>query len=131
MAVVGGAVFAAGEDGLFRSTSAGASWEKLGGGLPSAAAHAVVYDAAGATLYAGTYAGVFESADLGTTWTRVGAGPANPQVLSLALLPEGRLLAGTLGGSAYLLTAPGPRQTVVPAAPRGGVPRTLPARPQG
>ena len=129
VAVVGGAVFAAGEGGLFRSSNAGASWEKLAGDLPAAAAHAIAYDASASTLYAGTYAGVYESGDFGTTWARVGDGPSNPQIVSLAVLPGGRLLAGTFAGSAYLLTAPGPRQTVVRPAPGDRGTRTLPARP--
>jgi photosystem II stability/assembly factor-like uncharacterized protein len=129
VAVVGGAVFAAGEGGVFRSSNAGASWEKLAGNLPAASAHAIAYDASASTLYAGTYAGVYESGDFGATWTRVGTGPANPQVISLAVLPGGRLLAGTFAGSAYLLTAPGPRETVVRPAPGDRSTRTLPARP--
>jgi photosystem II stability/assembly factor-like uncharacterized protein len=128
VAVVGGAVFAAGEDGVFRSTDGGASWSELAG-LPNAAAHAIAFDAAGSTLYAGTYAGVWESGDFGTTWTRVGAGPANPQIVSLGVLPEGRLLAGTFSGSAYLLSAPGVRETVVRVPPGNRVPRALPPRP--
>lgn len=129
VAVVGGAVFAAGEGGLFRSTNGGSSWAKAGGGLPAAAAHAITNDAATSTLYVGTYAGVWESGDFGTTWTRVGAGPANPQVVSLAVLPDGRLLAGTFSGSAYILTAPGAREGVVRVNPGDRAPRTLPPRP--
>jgi photosystem II stability/assembly factor-like uncharacterized protein len=127
--VVGGAVFAAGEGGVFRSTSGGASWEPLSGGLPSAAAHAIVYDAASSTLYAGTYAGVWQSTDFGTTWTRVATGPANPQILALAVLPGGGLAAGTLAGSAYVLATPEPREPVQRPPVRSGGTRTLPARP--
>lgn len=127
--VVGGAAFAAGEGGLFRSSNGGASWDKLAGGLPSAAGHALAYDTASSTLYAGTYAGVWQSSDFGTTWTRVAAGPSNPQILSIGVLPGGGLIVGTLGGSAYLLSTPEPREPVVRPPARAVGPRTLPARP--
>ena len=129
VAVVGGAVFAAGEGGLFRSSNGGASWDALGGGLPSAAAHALAYDSTASTLYAGTYAGVWQSTDFGNTWTRVAAGPSNPQILSVGVLPGGGLIAGTLGGSAYVLSTPEPREPVVRPVPRSSGTRTLAPRP--
>jgi len=126
--VVGGSVFAAGEGGLFRSGNGGGSWEKATD-LPASPAHAIAYDPSTSTLYAGTYAGVYETDDLGATWVHTGAsGPSNPQILSLAVLPQGGLLAGTLGGSVFLLSAPDPRESVERVTPRGGT-RTLPPRP--
>ena len=135
LALAGSTVYAGGEFGtiggqprrslaaLDAQTGAVSSWD--------AALDGSVYALAvkGSTLYAGTYAGVWESGDFGNTWTRVGAGPANPQIVSLAVLPEGRLLAGTFSGSAYLLSAPGVRETVVRVPPGNRVPRALPPRP--
>jgi len=45
------------------------------------------------------------------------------------VLPGGGLLAGTLSGSAYLLTEPEPREPVQRPAARDTGTRTLPARP--
>jgi photosystem II stability/assembly factor-like uncharacterized protein len=124
-------VLAGTDAGLFSSGDGGGTWRQLAGGLPAAAVNALVDDAPGASVLAGTAAGVFASSDGGQTWTSTG-GPANPNVLSLAVLSDGTVLAGTKGGSVYRSAPAAPpgadRGAVVrPAAPPS--PRALPPRP--
>ena len=122
-----GRVLAATDAGLYSSGDGGATWRLVSGGLPAAAVNALAEDAASARVFAGTAAGVFESGDGGQTWTSSG-GPANPNVLALAVLADGTVLAGTRGGSVYESAPAGaPRGAVVrpaaPPSPRALLPR--------
>jgi photosystem II stability/assembly factor-like uncharacterized protein len=122
-------VLAGTDAGLFASGDGGGTWRQIAGGLPAAAVNALVDDAPGASVLAGTAAGVFASGDGGQTWTSTG-GPANPNVLSLAVFSDGTVLAGTRGGSVsrYRAVPAGAERGPVarPAAPPS--PRTLPPR---
>lgn len=121
-------VFAGTDAGLFVSSDGGAIWSPAGGGIPAAPVYALVEDSSSHVVYAGTFAGVYESTDAGVTWSVAAEGLSNPQVLSLARLPNGTLLAGTQGGSVFLRVFPAERGPVVPAE-RHGQPRALPERP--
>ena len=79
-------------------------------------------DAPSASVLAGTAAGVFASGDGGQTWTSTG-GPANPNVLSLAVLSDGTVLAGTKGGSVFRDRSAPPERTAAPSL-------VLPRRPR-
>ena len=113
--------------GLYASSDGGATWRLIAGGLPAAAVNALAEGAPSAGLFAGTAAGVFESDDGGQTWTSTG-GPGNPNVLSLAALSSGTLLAGTRGGSVYRSAPAGAERGAVvrpaaPPSPRALLPR--------
>jgi photosystem II stability/assembly factor-like uncharacterized protein len=107
-----GRVLAGTDSGLFTSTNGGATWTPVAGGLPVAPANALVEDPSGATIYVGTRVGVFQSSDGAATWASAGDGLTNPNVLSLALLSNGTLLAGTAGGSIFARAAPSNRDPV-------------------
>jgi photosystem II stability/assembly factor-like uncharacterized protein len=109
-----GRVLAGTDAGLYSSGDGGGTWRQISGGLPATAVNALAEDAASARLYAGTSAGVFQSDDGGQTWASTD-GPANPNVLSLAVFPDGTVVAGTNGGSVY--------RSAPASAPRGGVVR--------
>ena len=123
----GGARQLAGADaGLFTSSDGGATWVAAAG--VGAAVNALVQDPSSGALFAGSLAGVFESVDGGATWTSVSEGLANPKVFSLGLLGDGTFLAGTNGGSVFVLIRTAARE---PVARAGTVPapRVLAPRP--
>src|SRR5262249_38515235 len=63
-------LFAGSNNGVFRSSDAGASWSPADNGLGSRNARLVT--AIGASLFAGTTdAGLFRSSDEGASWTKV------------------------------------------------------------
>ena len=120
-------VFAATDSGLYVSGDAGANWARVGGGLPAAAVNSVIEDPPRATLLAGTLTGVYQSVDGGLTWSAAGA-LANPNVLCLAVFPDGTVLAGTKGGSVYRSAPAGADRGAVarpaaPPSPRALLPR--------
>jgi hypothetical protein len=84
-------------DGLYRSTDAGATWERLS--LPAECIDALLFVAAPAVL-AATDAGVFRSEDMGDTWECIFDQPA---IISLAAKDE-VVLAGPAGQGAWLTT---------------------------
>lgn len=108
-------VFAATEDGLYRSTDGGSTWTDLG--VPEAAVVSVLASPDGRTLYAGTRpAHVYVSRDGGDAWERSEAfaglpgrqdwrnlGPVGPQVRALAADPgaPGTVLAGVEAAGLY------------------------------
>ena len=122
--------FAGTGTGLLVSTNDGASWAPAGGGLPASEVFALAEDSGSAAIYAGGAAGVFESLDGGATWHPAADGLTNPYVLSLEVLPNGTLLAGTRGGSIFRRSdaTTAPRDPVERSEGRGA-PREVPARP--
>lgn len=119
-------LFTGTDAGLFVSTDGGAGWAPVAAGFPAAVVHALGADEARSALYAGTSAGVVEN--LAGHWKPVAQGLTNPEVRSLALLPDGTLLAGTQGGSVFRRVEAAERGPISRATGRG-VPRTLPPRP--
>lgn len=92
--------------GLYLSTSGGRSWSPVGpAGEPIS--DLIADPAHPSVFYAGTATkGVLQSADGGLTWTPLGRGLPSA-VASLLLSPSGRqLIAGTGGGSVWLLDLP-------------------------
>jgi hypothetical protein len=102
---VGGLVYAGTNNGLFRSTDAGATWTATP--LTSQVRTLVADPVHPENIFAGTYnAGVLASTDGGSTWTPMNTGLTCTKVLSLALRPgtENTLYAGTEGGSVFRTT---------------------------
>jgi photosystem II stability/assembly factor-like uncharacterized protein len=101
----GQTVYAGTNNGLFRSTDAGATWTATP--LTQQVRTLVADPVDPANVYAGTYgAGVYASTDGGTTWNPMNTGLTCNNVLSLALRPgaENTLYAGTEGGSVFKTT---------------------------
>lgn len=89
-------VFAASNNGVFRSRDGGTSWDRLASGLTDPNLFSLVRS--GSALLAGTYrTGVFRSGDEGETWNPVDLGVADQGVFVLAVDPsdESRIFAGT------------------------------------
>jgi len=98
-----GSVYA-GSDGLgiWRSTSGGSTWSEATAQPGNLNIRALVISPLDRThLFAGTYGnGVYKSTDSGVTWTAcANTGLADQKVLSLVSDKNGRLFAGTEGGT--------------------------------
>jgi hypothetical protein len=112
-------VYAGTNNGLFRSTDAGATWAVTS--ITQQVRALVVDPVHTANVYAGTYgAGVYASTDGGTTWSPMNTGLTCNKVLSLALRPgaENTLYAGTEGGSVFRTTVTTGMAGGSPLAPR-------------
>jgi photosystem II stability/assembly factor-like uncharacterized protein len=113
--ISGSRIAAAADSGLFVSSDAGATWNPASGAAATTF-NALVEDPTTGWLYAGSLAGIFRSQDAGGSWTAESDGLTNPDVLCLAVLGDGSVLAGTNGGSVFLLER-------ILTAPRGRVAR--------
>ncbi len=85
---LGPMLYAATDQGLFRSQDAGAKWEPLGKGLEGRAALRLMFPlapAAGREVFLGTDRGVYHTTDGGDTWRPSGLG--EERVLALATFP--------------------------------------------
>ena len=122
-------IFAATSQGLLFIPSGGGTWQPVGGGFPAMDARSVIEDASRGAIYGAGIGGVFESLDGGTSWHPAATGLTNPQVQTLALLPDGTLLAGTRGGSIFRRGAGSSEREPVTRAEARGAPRDLPPRP--
>ncbi len=95
-------VFAATEEGLYRSTDSGASWARVSNGLEDDDVEAVAIDPASGAVYAGSFNGVFRSTDGGESFAKWSDGMLHLDVRALAVAGSPpRLWAGTAGGSVY------------------------------
>jgi hypothetical protein len=95
-------VYAGTNNGVFKSTNAGASWS--GTGFTTQTRALAVDPDDPNTVYAGTYGqGVSVTTDAGMTWNPMNSGLTNLKVLSLAMRggAEPVLFAGTEGGSVF------------------------------
>ena len=87
------------EEGMFRSTDNGETWEKCTNGLTVSTITSLAAGPRG--LMAGTYDGVFVSTDQGDTWTRFG-NFIETVVTSIACAPDGDVyLSTTASGVLY------------------------------
>lgn len=110
-------LLAAADDGVFRSTDAGSTWQNLSSGLNGHSARAVAYLPSGGVLVA-TDGGVYRS-ESGSSWAAA-VGPGGPvaalgvaQTEAFAAPSAGGLLASTDGGMSWSLTSfPGDRQVL-------------------
>jgi len=107
---VAGTVYAGTEAGLFRSTDAGQTWQRVGGALAHAPVTAVATDPdQGRRLYAATENGILWSRNGGQSWH--GFGTALPPLVFsvLAVTPTGMIYAGSYhGGGITELRSPRP-----------------------
>lgn len=98
------------EDGIFVSADRGTTWVPWNFGLFDPQVYALAFSPAfqhDRTIYAGTASGVFMSTNAGRSWQDLPFPRESAPVLSLALAPEGRLLAGTEAGGLLLTDAAG------------------------
>lgn len=101
-------------DGVFKSTSAGATWSTTG--LSDTAVHALAFARTHpATLFAGTHQGIYISKDNGTLWTRTGDALATYSITCIATHPDEPeiLYAGTESHGLYRTTDGGVTWTLV------------------
>jgi len=101
-----GTLYAAGENGVFRSVDGG-EWVSISEGLASSTVLSLAIDGGGDgdRMYAGLNAGLYTSDDGGQSWTPIGA--VGPGILSLAVGPEGFVYAGTLGRGIHVSESAG------------------------
>lgn len=95
-------VYAGTNNGVFRSTNAGATWTATT--LTQQTRSIVIDPFHPDNLFAGTYGqGVYATTNGGTTWTQMNAGLTNAKILSLAIRPgaENTIFAGTEGSSIF------------------------------
>lgn len=103
------------DDGLFRSTEQGKSWEPKGLSGYIVRSLAIAHPTSGRALFAGTHRGVFRSTNDGDTWEAVNAGlPEAAQNVYALVVADTKLLAGTQTGI-YVLNP-------IPSDPRASVP---------
>lgn len=82
-----------------RSTDAGLTWETYGGYLEGAAHVSVFCISPSGPFFVGTYEGRnFRSDDFGEHWTQLNQGEVGDTILSMAFLPSGKIVAGTMRG---------------------------------
>lgn len=124
-----GTLWASGSGGLFRSTSGGASWQRLSNGLPdSAYVWGLDASTSSPVLYASSRAQLFRSGNGGDLWITVGTPPAAGSIVdlsvrrgtadSLAILTPAGAWVSTNGGSTWNGTTlvPAPYRTIEFAA---------------
>jgi photosystem II stability/assembly factor-like uncharacterized protein len=74
-----------GNAGVFKSVDGGGHWTKMSAGLPRSVIHALLVDAANASVvYAGTDSGAFRTADGGVLWAPASTGLPPGEVRALA-----------------------------------------------
>jgi len=96
-------------NGVYRSTDAGSSWQKVVTGLVMPMVQSLAYDRDRDILYAGTYGGgAFVSTNRGDTWDS--AGVSNPYVMAMTIARstgEAFAAGGSGGGKVYRSTNQG------------------------
>ncbi len=95
----GKVLYAATDQGLYRSRDGGKSWQPVGPVMMNSRVAFLVWNRAKSTLYAGSSVGIFRSIDGGDSWQQTGQGLPNQNVNALALNEAGQsLYAGTDSG---------------------------------
>ena len=89
-------LFAAANNGLYRSVDTGLTWIALDSGLESPSFTSLAQG--GDSLFAGSNQGVIWSKDNGETWTQINEGLIDLQITTLEYTQEGDVLAGTEEG---------------------------------
>lgn len=124
-----GSVFASTQnEGVFRSTDGGSTWESVNNGWNKPQLYTLRSDRATGALYAGsTSDGVFRTTDDGATWSQCNAGlpPVSPLgVLSVFPNGSGEVFLGTSDNGVFRSTDGGLSWTAASA----GIPVELPVR---
>jgi photosystem II stability/assembly factor-like uncharacterized protein len=111
--MLNGNILAGTWDGLYQSTSGGATWKAVTPtGIP---ANTVIWSIAmiATTLFAGTKGSIYKSSDSGTTWTEVKTGiPASARIRSL-VANRSAIFAGGDSDGVYATTNSGTNWTAV------------------
>ena len=103
--------------GLFRTTSSGQSWQRIGQSIPEPFVSSIVLHPSDPSVaYVGGPGGVWKSADGGKTWQPHNQGLASLNIRALAIDPRNpqTLYAGTNGSGLYRSTDAGGTWTAVP-----------------
>ncbi|MBI1804329.1 MAG: T9SS type A sorting domain-containing protein [Ignavibacteriae bacterium] len=85
--------------GILASSDEGASWDRIGSGLPAGAILSLAV-AANGNIIAGTEDGLYRSTNSGNFWTQTN-NASHATCLSLLAIDDGRVFAGTTGGGVY------------------------------
>ena len=99
-----GTVYAGTTNGLFKTSDAGASWNRIEKGLADTYVSAILIDPSNPNiLYAGTRKGVHKTTDGGQTWAEANAGLTTLNIRAMALSPIDPLVvfAGTNGSGLF------------------------------
>jgi photosystem II stability/assembly factor-like uncharacterized protein len=99
-----GTVYAGTTNGLFKTSDAGASWNRIEKGLADTYISAILIDPSNPNiLYAGTRKGVHKTTDGGQTWAKANAGLTTLNIRAMALSPIDPLVvfAGTNGSGLF------------------------------
>ena len=99
-----GTVYAGTTNGLFKTSDAGASWNRIEKGLVDTYVSAILIDPSNPNiLYAGTRKGVHKTTDGGQTWAEANAGLTTLNIRAMALSPIDPLVvfAGTNGSGLF------------------------------
>jgi photosystem II stability/assembly factor-like uncharacterized protein len=97
-------VYAGTTKGLYRTTSKGESWERIGQSIPEPFISSIVlHPNDSSILYVGGPGGVWKSADGGKSWESKNAGLSTLNIRALAMAPKNpqTLYAGTNGSGLY------------------------------
>jgi len=97
-------VYAGTTKGLYRTTSKGESWERIGRSIPEPFISSIVlHPSDSSILYVGGPGGVWKSADGGKSWESKNAGLSTLNIRALAMAPKNlqTLYAGTNGSGLY------------------------------
>ncbi|MCX7611862.1 MAG: choice-of-anchor A family protein [Ignavibacterium sp.] len=94
-----GSIYAGTEQGLFKSTNNGMTWQSTS--LTGADVRAIAKDNSG-NIYAGLFGqGIYKSTNNGNTWTLVNNGLTSLAVQSITITPSNEIFVGTFGGGVY------------------------------
>ena len=91
---------AASASGVVRSDNDGVTWKEVNTGLTAASIYRIAVAENGCIFAAGP--GVHRSSDGGKTWKKLSVGHPGIYALSVALTPEGVILAGTSNGEVFV-----------------------------
>ncbi len=92
------------DDGIYHTQTSGETWHASNIGLYD---RHVMCLAGGHALYAGTDTGIYRSTNMGRSWNALPFPVLPTALLSLAVLPDGEVLAGTEEDGLYLSTDSG------------------------
>ena len=115
-----GTVYAGTTNGLFKTTDAGASWNRIEKGLTDTYISAILIDPSNPNiLYAGTRKGIHKTTDGGETWIQVNEGltTLNIRAMALSSFDSQSVFAGTNGSGLFRSTDGAKTWKSVPLTP--------------